>query len=106
MELSGVDFYDTSDWFVNNLQRDAVLDIVFVMADDRYQEECRYLMRFWWYLGQCDYAPNIEVFESHLSPKKLTEVEELFAAIAHSPEAVKDWIQKYRTIYCELEDTI
>ncbi len=96
MDLSGINFYDTSTWFINDLQRSAVREVVFEMADDTYQEECRYLTRFWWYLADYPYNFRPEELDRYVSPTKLQMLEELFRAIASNPEAVKDWIQKYR----------
>ena len=66
------------------------------MADDKYQEECRYMMRFWWALDGLNPFPDLDEFDRSLSPAKRQILEELFEAISRNPEAVKDWIQKYR----------
>jgi hypothetical protein len=62
------------------------------LADDREQEECRVLMKFWWQLSM----PYQEVTEAdldrHVRPVKREAVQRLIDAIRRSPDAIDAWV--------------
>ncbi|RCV51640.1 hypothetical protein [Marinitenerispora sediminis] len=62
------------------------------LADDREQQECRYLMRFWWQLGMPYEEVTVEQLRTHVGRPKLDAVEALISAIRTSPEMVDAWI--------------
>ncbi|WP_157429828.1 hypothetical protein [Actinomadura oligospora] len=61
------------------------------LADDRRQQECRYLMRFWWQLSMPYREVSLEELRAHLGERKLAAVEALIAAIRTSPERIDAW---------------
>ncbi|MET7808842.1 hypothetical protein [Micromonospora chersina] len=61
------------------------------LADDRLQEECRYLMRFWWQLSMSYQEVTIGELREHVSADKLRAIEALIKAIGQSPEDIDEW---------------
>ena len=79
--------------FRDEEQRRQVQDIVmFRLADDRDQDECRYLMRFWWQLLMSYQEVTVPELEQHLTEVKLLVIKELIQAIRRSPEDIDPWI--------------
>jgi hypothetical protein len=62
------------------------------LADDRDQQECRYLMRFWWQLAMPYREVTLAQLRANVGEPKLGIVEELIDAIRTSPEAIDAWI--------------
>ncbi|MEU2542582.1 hypothetical protein [Streptomyces iakyrus] len=62
------------------------------LADDRDQQECRYLMRFWWQLGMTYQEVTLDQLRANLGEAALRLVEELIDAVRTSPEAIDDWV--------------
>ena len=62
------------------------------LADDREQEECRVLMKFWWQLAMTYQEVSPAELEQHVAPVKQEAVQALIDAIRKSPEAVDAWI--------------
>lgn len=62
------------------------------LADDRDQDECRYLMRFFWQLLMSYTEVTLEDLREHVHEPKLAAIEELIAAIRSSPAEVQAWI--------------
>jgi hypothetical protein len=62
------------------------------LADDREQQECRYLMRFWWQLCMSYQEVTVEQLRMNVREPKLTAVEELISAIRTSHDAIDAWI--------------
>ena len=82
-------------WFRDERQLDEVRAIVHDrLANDRYQQECRYLMRFWWHLRMSYEEVAYEDLLLHLSDRKIKVLEALFDAIDTSHDAIDDWIKK------------
>ena len=63
------------------------------LADDRDQDECRYLLKFQWQLSMSYREVTWVELREHVSLRKLAAVEGLIAALAESPDAVEQWIQ-------------
>ncbi len=92
-----MDFNDPSDWFRDDKQLEAVSAIVKDgLTDDTHQNECRYLMRFWWHLRVSYDEVSWSELQEHLSPRKLEIIDELMNAIGDSGDEVDLWISKYR----------
>ncbi|GIJ44420.1 hypothetical protein Val02_13060 [Virgisporangium aliadipatigenens] len=74
------------------------------LADDRIQEECHSLMRFWWQLST--ELPQIDETElaATVGPDKLAAVEALIAALRTSHEAVDAWIHDTSERFPWIED--
>ncbi|MER5835322.1 hypothetical protein ABT116_31960 [Streptomyces sp. NPDC002130] len=62
------------------------------LADDRDQQACRYLMRFWWQLGMTYQEVTLDQLRANLGGAELRLVEELIDAVRTSPEAIDDWV--------------
>ncbi|MFC7534651.1 hypothetical protein [Actinoplanes sp. GCM10030250] len=74
------------------------------LADDRDQEECRALMRFWWQLAMTYTEITEAELNRHLTPEKLDAVHELIGAIRDSPEAIDAWINAAYKRFPVVED--
>jgi hypothetical protein len=78
---------------VEEAQRERLRQIVINrLADDRDQDECRYLMRFWWQLSMSYTEVTIEELREHVHEPKLAAIEALVAAMRSSAEEVQAWI--------------
>ncbi|MEU6183452.1 hypothetical protein [Streptomyces coeruleorubidus] len=62
------------------------------LADDRDQQECRYLMRFWWQLCVPYREVTLDQLRANVGGPGLRLVEELIEAVRTSHEAIDDWI--------------
>lgn len=62
------------------------------LADDRDQDECRYIMRFWWQLLMSYSEVTLEQLREHVHEPKLTAIEGLIEAIRSSAQDVEAWI--------------
>ncbi|MEZ0115635.1 hypothetical protein ABH920_009676 [Catenulispora sp. EB89] len=62
------------------------------LADDEDQDECRYIMRFWWQLSMSYTEVTLEQLREHVHEPKLSAIEALIDAIRSSSEAVQTWI--------------
>jgi hypothetical protein len=65
------------------------------LADDRDQNECRYLMRFWWQLAMSYQEVTLEELEEQLSAEKHAIILELLHATQTSYAAIDAWIARY-----------
>lgn len=78
--------------FRDEQQRRKVRDIVELrLADDRDQDECRYLMRFAWQLLMSYREVTVPELEQHLTEAKLQAIKELIQAVRRSPEDIDLW---------------
>jgi hypothetical protein len=88
-----VSLLDLSHGFRDGYQRQSAQAIVMQrLADDREQEECRVLMRFWWQLAMTYQEVTEADLDRHVSPAKREVVQGLIGAIRHSPDAIDTWI--------------
>jgi hypothetical protein len=62
------------------------------LADDRDQDECRYIMRLWWQLSMSYTEVTIEQLREHVHEPKLTAIEKLIDAIRSNPDDIEAWI--------------
>ena len=75
------------------------------LADDRFQEECRYLMRLWWHLQMAYQEVSYSQLERNVSLEKLALLDELFRAIADADyESIDNWVQVCESSVDLLED--
>jgi hypothetical protein len=63
------------------------------LADDRAQQECRYLMRLWWQLGMPYREVTLNELRAQVAEPKLAAVESLIECIRSSPEHIDGWIE-------------
>ncbi|MFF4591469.1 hypothetical protein [Amycolatopsis sp. NPDC001319] len=62
------------------------------LADDREQDECRYLMRFVWQLAMPYQEVTTRELQAHVTAGKLEAIEALIEAVRCSPDQVDAWI--------------
>ncbi len=74
------------------------------LADDRNQEQCRYLMRFWWQLSMSYREVGIEELEENLTPAKLAIINDLLEAASHGHDAIDKWVHKYSKELAVIKD--
>lgn len=74
------------------------------LADDREQDECRYLLKFQWQLSMTYTEVTLEELRAHVGPEKLAAVEALIAALRSGPDDVERWIQDTVRSFPEIED--
>ncbi|WP_345633922.1 hypothetical protein [Rugosimonospora acidiphila] len=74
------------------------------LADDRLQDECRYLMKFWWQLSMSYQEVTIGELRGHLTADKLHAVEALIEAIHRSPEDIDTWIARATVAFPVIHD--
>ena len=84
MELSILSIWNhKDDWFRDQTQADRVGGIIVDrLADDRIQEECRYLMRLKWHFHMGYQEVSYEELQRYVSAEKMKMLDELFAQIA------------------------
>ena len=94
-----IDFLRLESYFRDDKQRKAVKEIVRTrLADDRNQEECRYLMRFWWQLSMTYREVTLEELEKYVSLEKLNIILELLESLKEDTTSVDSWIKKYEQL--------
>lgn len=74
------------------------------LADDRDQDECRYLLKFQWQLSMSYTEVTVDELRAHVRPEKLAVVEALIDALHRSPDDVERWIQETVRALPEIED--
>lgn len=91
---SAVSLNDLYNGFRDNEQRRRVRAVVHDrLADDRNQQECRYLMRFWWQLGTTVGEVSLEQLGRYVGGPKLAAIEDLIRAVRSSPAEIDAWIE-------------
>ncbi|MDX8048437.1 hypothetical protein SK571_03500 [Lentzea sp. BCCO 10_0798] len=81
--------------------RDVVVDR---LADDREQEECRYLIRFAWQLRMSYREVCVEELRAHVGAEKLAAVEALIEAVRTSHDRIDAWIEAAEQEFPVIED--
>ena len=74
------------------------------LADDREQDECRYLMRFVWQLAMTYREVTRRELEAHVRADKLEAVEALIDAIRSSPDRIDAWIHSTERAFPVIHD--
>jgi hypothetical protein len=97
--MTNEDLKHLRERFSHKKQQQAARDVVQNhLADDRDQNECRYLMRFWWQLAMGYQEVTLEELEEHLSPAKHAIILELLHATQTGYAAIDAWIARYSTL--------
>jgi len=94
------------DWFRDHLQADRVGSVVVErLADDRFQEECRYLMRLKWHFHMGYQEVSYRELQQYISESKMVILDELFTEIAaHNYVGIDKWLEKYEDTLPVIED--
>ncbi|MEU6238216.1 hypothetical protein [Kitasatospora sp. NPDC047058] len=74
------------------------------LADDRDQQECRYLMRLFWQLSMPYEEVTVEELRHHVGRDKLLVVEAMIRAIRTSPERIDAWVAAVEVGFDAVED--
>ena len=96
------DIWNKNDsWFRDEGQKESVCSVIMDrLADDRYQQECRYLVRLWWHIRMSYQEVSYAQLRTHVSVKKLESLDELFQSIAdRDHDAVDRWIENCEDVY-------
>jgi hypothetical protein len=90
---------DKALWFRDDAQCSHVATIVVQrLADDRVQNECRYLIRLRWHFFMGYQEVSYEQLLEHVSEPKLVVLSELFTAIADRDyDAIDAWINRWES---------
>lgn len=100
-----VNFLNLKSYFRDDEQRCAVQNIVqYRLADDRIQEECRYLMRFWWQLSMSYQEVTLDELENFVSGEKFKIILELLDSLAKGYQDIDVWCDKYSYELSIIED--
>lgn len=100
-----INFLNLRSYFRDDEQRQAVQEIVRSrLADDRNQEECRYLMRFWWQLCMTNREVTLEELERFVSPEKFGIILELLNALEVGHKEVDTCVERYIRELLVVED--
>jgi hypothetical protein len=96
---------DLRDGFRDEHQRHRVAALIQQrIADDRDQDECRYLMRFCWQLSMTYDEVTMPALREHLTEAKLPVISELVQAIRQSPDSVDAWIHAVEDTWPVIRD--
>lgn len=96
---------DLGEGFRDEAQRRRVQAVIHDrLADDREQQECRYLMRFWWQLSMPYQEVSMEQLQRNVRAPKLAVVEELINAIRTSHDEVDAWIVSTQQAFPVIQD--
>ncbi|MFB7873767.1 hypothetical protein ACFC06_00840 [Nocardia sp. NPDC056064] len=74
------------------------------LADDRNQDECRYLMRFVWQLHMRYCEVTEQNLQEYVGADKLKAIEALVEAARRSPESIDAWIDSIEQIFPVVHD--
>ncbi|MEU9865430.1 hypothetical protein AB0D99_31635 [Streptomyces sp. NPDC047971] len=96
---------DLRDGFRDDDQRKCVQAVVHSrLADDREQQECRYLMRFWWQLTMPYQEVSLEELRLNVGRQKLDAVVELISAIRSSHDEIDAWLASAQKTFPVIQD--
>ncbi|WP_141726222.1 hypothetical protein [Actinacidiphila rubida] len=96
---------DLSFGFRDESQRRRVQAVVHDrLADDRDQQECRCLMRFWWQLSMRYSEVTAEQLAANVSRAKLDTIEALIQAIRTSHAAIDAWVTDAERAFGLIDD--
>jgi hypothetical protein len=100
-----INFLNLRSYFRDDEQRQAVQEIVRSrLADDRNQEECRYLMRFWWQLCMTNREVTLAELERFISPEKFGIILELLNSLEVGHKEIDTWVERYTRELLVIED--
>jgi hypothetical protein len=93
MEPPYMSLRDLRTGFRDELQRRQVGEVIRDrLADNRVEDECRYLLRFCWQLSMTYQEVTMRELREHVTETKLHVIEGLVQAIRESPAEIDDWI--------------
>lgn len=94
------------DWFYDRAQADRVRAVIVDrLADDRIQDECRYLVRLRWHFIMGYQEVSYSELQEHVSPEKMLVLNELFTHIVNSDyAAIEEWVQRCERELPPIED--
>ncbi len=83
-----------ADWFRDADQLNAVATIILhCLADDRIEDECRYLVRLEWHLHMSYQEVSYDELLKHVATEKMAVLDQLFDAVVDSDyRAIDSWI--------------
>jgi hypothetical protein len=103
--MHGMDLRDLRSGFRDDDQRRRAGMVIHLrLADDRDQDECRFLLKFQWQLSMTYTEVTVEESRTHVRPEKLVAVEALITALRTSPDDVERWIQETVEAFPIIED--
>lgn len=87
---------EKAQWFRDHAQSNRVAGILIErLADDRVQDECRYLSRLRWHFFMGYQEVSYQQLSEHISEPKLAVLNELFSAIADRDyDEIDAWIDR------------
>jgi hypothetical protein len=93
-------------WFRDQAQGSRVASILLErLADDRVQEECRYLSRLRWHFFMGYQEVSYQQLLEHVSAPKLTVLNELFSAIAdRNYDEIDAWANRCESVLPIIHD--
>jgi len=97
---------DTDNWFRDIDQANSVREVIKTrLADDRVQEECRYLERLVWHTMMGYREVSYSELEKYMSPNKMFILGELFHFVARADHSSIDrWVIHYESELPIIED--
>jgi hypothetical protein len=100
-----LDFRTLHARFRDDDQRRAAQDIVARrLADDRLQDECRYLLRFCWQLAMTYTEVTPAELAANVGPEKRVVLDALLAALVAGHSDVDAWIARCKATLALVED--
>jgi hypothetical protein len=86
----------TENWFRDRSQADAVGEVIMTrLADDREQDECRYLARLKWHFHMGYQEVSFAELKENVSETKMWLLQDLFDEIAAANyQAIDEWVQR------------
>ena len=97
---------EKEEWFRDLTQANRVASVVIErLADDRIQEECRYLMRLKWHFYMGYQEVSYSELEEHISRDKMALLDELFDQIAaKNYDGIVMWVERCESELPVIED--
>ncbi|MGW0567530.1 hypothetical protein [Streptomyces tauricus] len=96
---------DLSNGFRDDEQRRRVQAVIHDRpADDRDQQECRFLMRFWWQLSMSYREVSMRDLRLNVGQEKLEALEALINAIRSSHARIDAWAAGAELVFPIVED--
>jgi hypothetical protein len=74
------------------------------LVDDRLQDECRYILRFFCQLAVSYREVTMDQLRERVGAEKLAAIEALVEAISRSPEQIDSWIDSTEKAFPVIHD--
>ncbi|MGV9625367.1 hypothetical protein [Streptomyces sp. NPDC003487] len=96
---------DLNTGFRDDEQRRRVQKVIHDrLADDRYPQECRFLMRFWWQLVMSYQEVSMDELSRNIGKPKLDVIEALISAIRSSHAEIDAWVTTTQRVFPVIQD--